>query len=171
MTVSVEMFFDPAGDAAVRGLWDRLEAAGLRSLATTTHHEHHPHVTLTVAERITVNDAARRVLAGLLGTELDLPVLGAFPGERSVLFLGATRTPALAAAQRDLYTALGDAIAGAWELYLPEHWVPHCTLAMALDTGELQRAFGALHPHPARTLRVARINLVDVGTGALTPVV
>ncbi len=171
MTVSVEMFFDPAGDAAVRALWDRLEAAGLHSQATATHRDHHPHVTLTVAERITVNDAARRVLAGLVGTALELPVLGAFPGPASVLFLGVAKSPALAAAHQALYTALGEDLAQPWELYLPEHWVPHCTLAMSLDTGELQRALGALHPHPARTLRVARINLVDVATGAVTPVV
>lgn len=165
------MYFDPAGDAAVRALWGRLEAAGLPSLASTTHRRHRPHISLAVADRITLGEAARRVLAGLVGSELSLPVLGAFPGDHSVLILGATKTPALAAGHAAVHAALADGLAGAWDLYLPESWFPHCTLAMRLDTGQLSRAIGCLHPYRALSARVARIGLVDVGTGEATPVV
>src|SRR4029453_3495323 len=49
---AVELLFDPTPEAAIKGLWARLETAGLPSLASRTHRRHRPHISLSVAERI-----------------------------------------------------------------------------------------------------------------------
>jgi hypothetical protein len=58
-----------------------VEQAGISSPATTSHRRHHPHITLAVAQRLVVNHSALAAIHGLPGTELTLPILGAFPGE------------------------------------------------------------------------------------------
>jgi len=52
------MYFDDQADAAVRRLWQRLADAGLPSLATRTHRQHRPHVSLAVAESLANADPA-----------------------------------------------------------------------------------------------------------------
>jgi hypothetical protein len=106
---AIEMFFDHAADAAVRGLWQRLAAANLPSLATRTHRRHRPHVSLSVAESLDAADLTRvrSVLAGRNPT-LELYTLGTFPGDEGVLFLGVTVNADLLAWQATVYRALAD---------------------------------------------------------------
>ena len=44
MAQALEFFFDGEADTAVRALWQRLERAGVPSLATRSHRRHRPHV-------------------------------------------------------------------------------------------------------------------------------
>ena len=62
---SVELLFDAETDAAVRGIWDDMAQAGIRSLAAHRSPTNRPHVTMTVAERI--DGAADEALVALLG--------------------------------------------------------------------------------------------------------
>ena len=71
MAHAIEMFFDEQADAAVRGLWHRLADAGLPSLATYGHARHRPHVSLTVASNLEVQDPA--VLADICSAMGPLP--------------------------------------------------------------------------------------------------
>ena len=68
---ALEVFFDPATEAAVRNVWDHLQKAGVPSLASRTHRRHRPHVSLTMAELIKTHelDEARK---GLAATHLDV---------------------------------------------------------------------------------------------------
>ncbi len=130
VTYALELFLDSVGDAAVRELWNRLEDAGLQSLATRSHRRHRPQVTLAVAEQFEVDDRARSLLEQTPGTELTMPVLGTFPGEAAVLFLGVTSNAALLNTHAALRAAIASGSAGLWDHYRPGNWVPHCTLAM-----------------------------------------
>lgn len=168
MTVALEMFLDPAADAAVRQLWARLEQAGIPSLASTTHRGHHPHVTLAVGERIATGDGLLGAVRDLPGTALTLPLLGTFPGAQSVLFLGVTVHAELLRAHAAVHAAIESESDGLWELYRPGNWVPHCTLAMSVDADGLSRAVAQLHPYSAVTGRIGSVNLVGVETGEAT---
>jgi hypothetical protein len=62
------MYFDDQADAAVRRLWQRLADAGLPSLATRTHRQHRPHVSLAVAESLAgIKDTATGAITLLTG--------------------------------------------------------------------------------------------------------
>ncbi|UGT43169.1 2'-5' RNA ligase family protein [Nocardia yamanashiensis] len=169
VTYALELFLDSAGDAAVRELWNRLEDAGLPSLATRSHGRHRPHVTLAVAEQFEVDDRARSLLEQIPGTELTMPVLGAFPGEAAVLFLGVTSNAALLNAHAALHAAIASGSAGLWDHYRPGNWVPHCTLAMDLNGPTLMKAIKSLYPHSAITARATQLHMVELETGQANP--
>ena len=48
MALAVCALFDAAGERLIRGLWARLEDAGIGSLASHTHGHHHPHLSYAV---------------------------------------------------------------------------------------------------------------------------
>ncbi|BBY15591.1 2'-5' RNA ligase family protein [Mycolicibacterium litorale] len=142
MVHSVELLFDPATDAAVRGIWDDLSAAGVRSQAANRSPSNRPHVTLTVAERMAdgVNDALRPLLAmlpfdGLIGA----PMLF---GARTLILvrLLVPSTPLL-----DLHREVdrvcrphidGDPLPHT----APGQWTPHVTLARRVPPEQLPAA-------------------------------
>jgi hypothetical protein len=177
MAHALEIFLDGEADAAVRGLWDRLERVGLASLRTASHGRHHRHVTLAVGEHIAVGDGLIDALEALPGQRLSFPVLGVFPGDAAVLLLGAQVAPALLDAHAGVHAAIdrksgnGGGIDGPSEvdrsgaLYKPGSWVPHCTLAMRLDAESLARALRELHPYAGLRAGIRKVGLVDTETG------
>lgn len=165
VTYALEIFLDPVGDAAVRELWSRLEDAGLSSLAARSHGRHRPHITLAVAEHLEMDDRAHNLLERISGTELAMPVLGAFPGEKTVLFLGVITNSALLDTHAALHAAITAGSAGLWDHYRPGNWVPHCTLAMDLSAPELMRAIECLHPYSVITARATQLHIVELETG------
>jgi 2'-5' RNA ligase len=170
MTFSLQVFFDTAGDTAVRRMWSRLDHIGIPSLATQSHQRHRPHITLAGAGQLAVNDIALTTIARLPGIEVTLPVLGAFPGARTALVLGATATSALLEAHAAIHAEIEGSCEGTWALYRPDSWVPHCTLAMGLDAKDLATAIAHLHPHTAVTVRIAQIGIVDNESGEIIQV-
>src|SRR3954451_1948541 len=95
MAWSVELLLDDAGNSGVRRLWDALEAAGIPSLATATHRQHVPHISLTVCNELDT-DAATAALADafdtLRGSYLSLGFAGSSPGPPPVVFAGVVST-------------------------------------------------------------------------------
>jgi 2'-5' RNA ligase len=170
MSFALQMFFDPAGEAAVRRMWERLERAGVPSLATRTHRQHRPHVTLAGAQRLALAGTAIEATRDLLGNELTLSTLGTFPGEQAVLLLGITVTAELLRTHCAVHAGIESASEDLWAMYRPGRWVPHCTLAIGLDTDQLTAAFARLTPFAAFTVRVTQTDLVDNETGEATRV-
>lgn len=164
---TLELFFDAEADAAVRDLWRRLDEAGVPSMATRGHRGHRPHVTLAMAG--TIPPAARRSLRDELATlsipDLWLYTLGTFPGEESVLLLGAVVDTELLA----VHTAVHDALAGRVRepsaYYFPGAWVPHCTLAQGITPSQLSTGFAALQPTTPIRAAVTEIGVTDTRTG------
>lgn len=135
MAHSLELLFDPAGDAAIRGIWRRLAEAGLPSAASVTAPSNRPHVTLLAATRIPadVDDVLR-------GLPLPLPVpcvVGAplvFGGSRRTLARLIVPSAALLDLHEQVYRAVRPHLDG--EPYphcLPGHWTPHATLGRRIS--------------------------------------
>ena len=116
---TVELLLDDDLDGAVRAVWDRLAAAGLRSLALHPHPTNRPHVTL----------AAGDVLPGRLGLPLPIPVTldGTilFEGRTGMLAWRVVPSPELLAVQARVWRAMDDPN----PLHEPGRWVPHVSLA------------------------------------------
>lgn len=163
----MEMFLDAEADAAIRGLWRRLDAAGVPSLAGHTHRRHRPHVSLAVAGTIPprTRDALRSDLALLALPTLWLYTLGVFPTKRSALFLGAVVDTELLAVHSAAHDVLAGAVRQPWAHYLPGAWVPHCTLAPDAAGSRLAAGIGALHPVPPIRATVRGIGVTDTRTG------
>jgi 2'-5' RNA ligase len=102
--------FDPTTEAAIKGLWARLETTGLPSLASRTHRRHRPHISLAVAERIEtgqLQDARDCLAATHLDVTLYAPAVFPRPG---VLYLSVVPTLALLRLHEEIHAALGDSV-------------------------------------------------------------
>jgi 2'-5' RNA ligase len=171
MAHALELFFDPDSEAEIKQVWNRLEAAGLPSLATRTHRRHRPHVTLVVAERI---EAARlqdsRDLLAAKHLDVTLHSLAVF--ERSgVLYLSVVPTLALLRLHQQVHAALHDSMVTPWEAYSVGAWMPHCTLAQGLTREQLSRGIDVLHDQPVVEAHVTGAGILDTKTGEVLPVV
>jgi 2'-5' RNA ligase len=170
MAHALELFFDPDSEAEIKRVWDRLEAAGLPSLATRTHRRHRPHVTLAVAERI----EATRLQNGrdrLAATHLDVTLHSPAVFQRSgVLYLSVVPTLALLRLHQQVHAALQDSLVAPWGAYSVGAWVPHCTLAQGLTRQQLARGIDLLHDQPIVEAHVTGAGILDTKTGEVLPV-
>ena len=167
MAQAVELFFDEDAEKRVRDLWQRLDDAGVPSLATRTHQRHRPHVTLAVAGSIPSSTRSElgAELRALSLPDLWLYTLGTFPSEEAVLLLGAIADTEVLA----VHSAVHDILAGAAKqpsaYYFPGAWIPHCTLAQGISREQLSGGFAALHPLEPVRAAVREVGIVDTKTG------
>ena len=150
---TVELLLDDDLDAAVRAVWDRLAAAGLKSLALHPHPTNRPHVTL----------ATGAVRPARLDLPLPLPVTldGTirFDGRVGMLVWLVVPSPALLALQADVWRATADEN----PLHEPGRWVPHVSLArrvppgFAADAGVRHGRFVAARSYDTETRTVVSL--------------
>lgn len=167
MAKGIVLLFDATSAAAIRACWRRLEAAGIPSLESLTHRRHEPHISLVVADEIAVGDWLAVLRAGFFAADPIRVELGrgaTFPG--GWVYLGAAGLPASAHAR--LITALGQDAKGVWEHYLPQNWVPHCTLAGDLSDQQVTAAIDVIGSSPLPGVAtVMSAALIDAATGDL----
>lgn len=164
---AIELELDEAASRKVLGLLAVLSAAGVAPITSLSPHVH-PHVSIGVAadaEPEAVRDALVGVAtAGL--PPLRLSSVGGFITPEPVVFLGVTPTAALLELNRRVHARLDTARLGAWPLYRPGTWVPHCTLA--IRPRDLAAALAALRAAvlPIET-EPAALRVVEVPTGVV----
>ena len=127
---TVELLCSPPLEQAVRAAWDRLAAAGLRSLARNTHPSNRPHLTLASVEAFPPGAAAR--LADLVDAALPLPVrldrIEVLDGSAPLVWL-LRPSRELTALHAAVWDVLADAD-GQHPWHAPGRWVPHLSLAL-----------------------------------------
>jgi hypothetical protein len=175
MAYAVELVLDEAGDAGVRGLWAALEEAGIPSLQTATHRQHVPHVSLTVCDNLNV-DAATHALAEAMEqrrtTDIILGFAGAFPGPPPVVFAGVVGTDDLFGLQAAARKAISPCADCVWDNYLPNRWVPHCTLAMPVRPDQVGLAIETVLAAGLPVVgRATGLAIAEVGSGDVVHVV
>jgi 2'-5' RNA ligase len=169
VALAVCLLFDARSEMLVRGLWARLEDAGVTTLATHTHRRHHPHLSYAVLRSW---DLAR--VQDVLGAlppadpfEMSFHGTLAFPRGRAAL------APAIGAdvalRQRRIVTALEEAGAELHRNYRDGHWVPHVSVATRAQGATLATVVKAVADVLPLTVRVDRGALVDSGTGRTWP--
>ncbi|MFC7372405.1 2'-5' RNA ligase family protein [Fictibacillus iocasae] len=139
MMYAVELFFDEKLEHGIRMIWD-----GLKSERITPNMADikglRPHLTLGVydaalpAEEFV--DAFQTFAGGLRSFNVNFETISFFSSS-SVVFTPPRMTKDLFTLHQNYYQALGSYNEHAHELYLPGRWVPHCTLAMELNNGQL----------------------------------
>jgi 2'-5' RNA ligase len=169
VALAVCALFDAAGERLIRGLWARLEHAGIGSLASHTHGHHHPHLSYAVLrewelERVRDTLAclpdSGRFAASVQGTVV-------FPRGRVAL---AVAVPAEVAHRQDTVTSAVLATgAQLHKHYRPASWIPHVTVATRAPGALLPVAVTAISDMLPATLTVARAALVDTSTGEIWP--
>jgi 2'-5' RNA ligase len=167
MAKGIVLLFDAESTRAIRRCRRQLEAAGIPSLESFTHRRHEPHVSLVVADEIAGGGWMDALQAGFFPADpmrVEFGPAGGFPG--GWLYLGVNGLPA--ANHAELIATLGGDAAGVWEHYLPEHWVPHCTLAGDLSDQQVTAAMDVIGSSPLPGIAtIMSAALVDSVTGDL----
>lgn len=140
----VVSLLDDAQRQAVADLWDELEqTCGVKRLREIVPY---PHITYHGAEEYDV-ERLDGALARLAATSAPFVVhtagIGIFTGVKPVLYLAVVRNLELTRYQQAVWAALAEAqtSVNVEDLYHPDRWVPHITLAQHdLDATTLPQA-------------------------------
>lgn len=139
---------DASGCAAVAQMWAQLKAAGVPSGPDSAHGLHVPHVSLTVAEHLDVDEvrACVGVTSLVPSPAISFEALGLFPG--GVLHLVPRPDDRLLEVQRAAHRACTEApsTVGWWPYFEPGFWAPHLTLGLEVEPRHLVIAAGVVLP-------------------------
>jgi 2'-5' RNA ligase len=139
---------DSLTETAIRGDWDRLDAAGLASLARNASSSNRPHITVAAGPAVEPTDATSTASAGLpLPVSFGGLVLFGTSTGKFVLSRSVVLSEQLAAFHR----AVHKTITGAVDQTLPGRWTPHVTLARRLTRAEVGAALALLGHTPDGT--------------------
>jgi hypothetical protein len=152
---TVELMPDPHLDLGVRELWDRLQAAGLPSLATHLHPTNRPHLTVLTAGSLT----------GLGPLPLPLPVE---LGHVRMLGRALVREVTPTAELRDLHAEIWSTLAHADPWPLPADWIPHVSLALNVPEGRRDAALDLLAALPPVSGRFVAARSYDTRARTVT---
>lgn len=128
MAFALELELDAEAGRVVRGLWHALSEIGVTWMAESGAT---PHVSLAIWEtidrpRFEAELAHFAAETGPVAVTFD--GVGTFPG--GAVFLRLAPNTTLAEMQRQVHARFAALGRSPWQYYLPETWVPHCTLAM-----------------------------------------
>lgn len=149
MGYSVELYFDEQSEKKIRDLWKELHDLGISKFM----HESggRPHIALLVFDQDNCNlTLLKKTFSEFFknkeGMELILSSLGIFPSEEGVTYLGIKPVAELLDLQEDYFNRIKDLtlMEQLWEYYIPDYWVPHCTMTMGTTAEEQLMAIDVL---------------------------
>jgi 2'-5' RNA ligase len=145
MPFAIECYFDAASDKRVRQLWQLLANAQNADYMIKSGHD--PHFSLAIADNEQLDEekvcsALQQFAAETAPFTVNFSAISVFPGDENVLFLGLTVTEALLRIHRRCHTLLADHITTPRPYYLPDRWVPHCTIGYKLSDSILGACVG-----------------------------
>jgi len=154
----------------MRGLWDRLEDAGVPSLRSHTHGRHVPHLSYAVLRSwdLPAVSAAVAGLGAVAPVGLTFDGVGLFRRGRAWLLAGATAE--LFTRQERVVGAVTTTGAQLHKHYDPGRWIPHCSVAPRASLAQLPVLAGVIYDVLPLETRLDRIALIDSTTGELWPI-
>src|SRR5687768_10007811 len=128
---ALELQFDAATDAAIRGVWRALEAAGMPTPARAPGRPHLSLARCDVQAPVRFATALARFAAGVAPFDVEFGSVGVFVPEGWV-FLAPLPAPELLGLHVRMHQWLAEPAGGVGAVhddpYVPGRWVPHCTL-------------------------------------------
>lgn len=169
MALAVCLLFDARSARLVRELWGRVEAGGVRTLASHTHGRHHPHLSYAVLLEWDL-DRVRSAVAGLGDAgpfSVSCHGTVVFPRGRAAL---APSIPASVAVRQERVTAaLVRTGAVLHHNYDPGRWVPHIAVATRAAGTALPAVVKEIADVLPLTAGIDRAALIDSSTGQVWP--
>ncbi|WP_274650889.1 2'-5' RNA ligase family protein [Paenibacillus humicola] len=163
---AVELFFDAPFEAYVRSVWKTLSD---RNISTEMQDicGVRPHLTMAVYDDIPRLDTFFERFSAWTESSpaihLKFDVLAFFPAS-GTLFLGPTVTDSLIRWHRQYHAEFDELLPNPHSFYVPNQWVPHCTLAIRLTPDQAAEAMAFCYPdfRPLQT-RVIEAGVVKLG--------
>jgi 2'-5' RNA ligase len=170
MPYSIELHFNDRTTHHIQRIINRLEEEGIHSI--TTEYNVPPHLTLIVYNTLDMNDTKDKL--DLVGDkhrsfDLNLSVLGVgllerkdFLKELPLFFLPEVTTELLTIHKYvyELFELYRKEVLN--KSYLPQNWLPHCTVAFNVPTKKIPDAMNTtLNSIQSLTIRIDKIVLIE----------
>ena len=170
MECGAALYFDKTTDAAIRGLWQVIEDAGLHSGMLRLNYP--PHLTILTCEdsdlpalSLALND----FLANHPPIEISFHSLGVFNSLNGIVYLAPVPSLALLRFHAALWKIAEPFLINPSPLYRPGAWVPHVTLNMDIPSAQTGAVINTLLSAnlPRRGL-LTSLFVAEFGPDALT---
>lgn len=138
MPYAIELYLDEESAKRVNLIRHNLKLAGIPIDQGTK-----PHITLAIYENIEMkvfSNELQMFADKIRSLSVTLSSIGMFVTEKPVIYLAPIVTKGLLTIHSKLHNDFIRYQHEAWDYYLPNKWVPHCTLAMNLHDDMVQRA-------------------------------
>ncbi len=135
MIYAVELFFDTESEASIQSVWTAFKDKSISTYMMDMGAR--PHITLGIFHDV---DEDRFIDELQVFTEkyytfpLQLSSLGIFTSPKACLFLAPVVTQELLTLHAHFHETFASYDHKGWEYYLPNQWVPHCAIDIALST-------------------------------------
>ena len=168
MALSVRLLLDEPAERAVRGVWQRVETAGVPTLLSNTHGRHLPHLSLASLRTFSLDQVSQALAAlpAAPGARVHFDGLGMFRRSRCWLLPAVTRD--LLDRQARVVEALVGTGADLHRHYQPGNWLPHLTVAPRLHLADLPLVAGTVFDILPLAAGVSRAALVDTSNGQVS---
>ncbi|MFI5993962.1 2'-5' RNA ligase family protein [Streptomyces sp. NPDC051362] len=156
---SLEMFLEPSADSQIRALWQELTT---KSIVTLPEVWARPHITLAICSTLDgIDHKALGAVCEDMPQNIKISTYGQFLGAPGVLQLGLTPTRELMALHGAVHDVLDSTNSACDPLYVPDVWIPHCTISMGMkaeDLGTLRTTLQNLKPIAGRITEIAWVD-------------
>ena len=136
MTYAIEMYFDKETENEIMSLAHKVAENNLST--KFLEWKARPHITLAVFNDVDENKCIH-LLEEFVKEVNVIPAfldsVGMF-NDTKTIFLNPTMTKSMYQLQADLHEKLKEFDTKGWEWYLPDGWVPHCTIALNSEDQE-----------------------------------
>jgi 2'-5' RNA ligase len=141
MPFAVVVYFDKKSVKPITDIWQLLDEENISS--SISEFGIQPHLTLAIFDEIcceTCEKLLSKIAARTRYLHIRASHLGVFTNPGWVIFLAPTPTQELLALHQEIHQVFREDSGTSWEIYQPNHWVPHCTLSMDIPEKKVPRA-------------------------------
>lgn len=163
MSFSIELHFDEKSNLIIRNMWKKLREKGISGYMD--QYGGFPHIALAVFDDIDILEVEKlieKIAENESMFNIKMSSLGIFPSNESVLFLSPAISATLINLHAKLHAILKDIEGCKWEYYLPDFWVPHCTLGMNIPKSKIHDGLDVIiEDYEPLDVRIEGIHLVE----------
>ena len=161
------MCFDCETEEQIYQLWEELAESGLSTYHVDKNGSRkRPHITLAGYDELDVNHYAKSLKAFLEQRkpfDIHLSTIGTFLNS-DALFLNPVMTKEFYQFHQDYHNVFASFQDNDLSFYLPDRWIPHCTIANHIGHDNLLKAFHhisqSFRPIKAKVSEIALIKLI-----------
>jgi 2'-5' RNA ligase len=142
MPHAVVLYFRQEHEKKFLEIWESLATEHLST--NLVEAEIKPHITLAIYDELNCQNCEpqiKEIASKSPPLKFQITHLGLFTKPDPVVFAAPTFTQEFLGFHQHIHEVLEPESKSPWEMYLPDRWVPHCTLALGFKFKDLGRIF------------------------------
>jgi 2'-5' RNA ligase len=141
MPFAVMLFFDSDLENRIKSVWHALSENGIDSYLDGSGNR--PHIKLAIFEELGLGESQSRLRTWARSAtplSVEFKHFGVFPQPKPTIFLGPAVTQPVLALKQEVDAMLKDlGTYPSYDFFQPEHWIPHCLLALEVEQEKLTK--------------------------------